>query len=106
MRRVSASMLKRLERIEQMRSERRPYAAFPPIMGHAEWEAVAVVMQEALMSDTHKDMYIVQPAEQPQQENTQADHEREYQEHKKRVDAGAREYLEHKRQRVRGTVAR
>lgn len=106
MRRVPASMLKRLERVEQVRSERRPYAAFPPIMGYDEWEAVAVVSQEALVSDTREDMYIVQPVEQPRQENTQADHERAYREYQKQVNAGAREYLEHKRQQVRGTVAR
>lgn len=40
--------------------------------------------------------------EQPsQQENTQAEHERFYQEHKRQLEAGQREYLKHKREQVR-----
>lgn len=105
MRRVPAGLLKRLERVEQARSVTRPRAAFPPIMGADEWEAEAVASQERLVFLTREfiDREQVQ-VEQPQ-ENTQAEHERLYREHKNRVEAGPREYLEHKRQQVKRATA-
>lgn len=105
MRRLPETLLKRLERVEQAHSTRRPYAAFPLIMGIDEWEAEAVASQERLVFLTREfiDREQVQ-VEQPQ-ENTQAEHERLYREHKKRVEAGSREYLEHKQQQVKRATA-
>lgn len=105
MRRVPAGLLKRLERVEQARGACRPYAAFPPILPLDEWEVLAVASQEQLVFLTREHIDIEPVLPQPQQENTQADHERAYREYKKQVDAGPREYLEHKRQQVRRTTA-
>lgn len=105
MRRVPTGLLKRLERVEQARSVCRPRAAFPPILPLDEWEAEAVASQERLVFLTREHIEIEPELPQPQQENTQADHERAYREHKKQVDAGPREYLEHKRQQVKRATA-
>ena len=101
MRRVPAGLLKRLERVEQARSVCRPRAAFPPIMGVDEWEAEAVASQERLVFLTREFIDREQVQVEQLQENTQAEHERLYREHKKQIEAGPREYLEHKRQLAR-----
>lgn len=106
MRRVPAGLLKRLERVEQARSVCRPYAAFPPILPLDEWEAEAVASQDRLVFLTLEHIDIEPEPPQPQQVSTQADHEQAYQEHKKQVDAGAREYLEHKRQQIKRAAVR
>lgn len=54
MRRVPASLMKRLERVEQTRSTKRPRGGWPPIMSVAEWSALAVVSQERLVFDTRE----------------------------------------------------
>lgn len=54
MRRVPAGLLKRLERVEQMRGACRPYAAFPPILPLDEWEALAVASQQKLLEGTRE----------------------------------------------------
>ncbi len=39
-----------------------------------------------------------------QQENTQAEHERLYRDHKKQLDVGQRDYLKHKREQAESTT--
>lgn len=106
MRRMPATLLKRLERVEQAHSTRRPRAAFPPIMGLDEWEALAVASQEQLVFLTREHM---DPVSEPSQEQTaaerQAEHHAANREQAERYRAGAREYLEHQRQRVKRTTA-
>lgn len=103
MRRVPAGLFKRLARVEQVRNVKRPRAIFPPIMAIDEWEAVAVASQNELANLTQELIKIERAPSLPQlaqQENTQAEHERLYREHRKQVEAGPRDYLEHKRQQV------
>ena len=52
--RVSAATLKRVERVEQARSVMRPTAAWPAPMSLAEWEAVSVPQQQALIEWTRE----------------------------------------------------
>lgn len=103
MRRVPASLLKRLERVEQTRSTSRPRGGWPPICYDLdEWEAQAVASQAELVFLTREYIDREPVQECPQQQvNTQAEHERLYQAYKKQVEAGPREYLKHKQEQVK-----
>lgn len=106
MRRVPSALLKRMEKVEQSRSKQRPCGGWPPIIYDIdEWSALAVVSQERLVFETREYLHTPEQAYTPPQENTQAEHERLYREYKKRVDAGAREYLNHKREQVNQATA-
>jgi hypothetical protein len=52
--RVSAAVLRRLERVEQNRAVMKPTAAWPGIMDIDEWEAEAVPMQAELVAFTRE----------------------------------------------------
>lgn len=106
MRRLPEMLLKRLERVEQARSVTRPRAAFPPIMGLDEWEAEAVASQEQLVFLTREHMDVEQDLSQEQTAaERQAEHHAANREQAERYRAGAREYLEHQRQRVKRATA-
>lgn len=55
MRRVPSSLMKRLERVEQTRSTKRPRGGWPPVIRDiAEWSSLAVASQEKLVFDTRE----------------------------------------------------
>lgn len=59
MRRVPATLLKRLERVEQTRSTKRPRAAFPPIIYDCdEWSVLAEASQERLVFETREHLHV------------------------------------------------
>lgn len=57
--RVSVTTLKRLDALERGRNAVRTLGAWPAILGWDEWEALAMVHQEKLCSDTRGDAPVV-----------------------------------------------
>ena len=106
MRRLPAALLKRLERVEAMQGAGRPYAAFPPILAHDEWEALAVVSQENLVFLTREFIEVEPLQPEPEPDTKQADHREAYRKHQEQIDAGASEYLKRKRQQVQRLTTR
>jgi hypothetical protein len=57
--RVSVTTLKRLTALERGKNAVRTLGAWPAILGWDEWEALAMVHQEKLCSDTREDAPVV-----------------------------------------------